>query len=70
MIAEPPTPSRLPRDLMRCPSVTPAEGGALALIERVLEGRGLRRCIASPSRSPAPIRSKISTRASAPRRRI
>jgi succinyl-diaminopimelate desuccinylase len=30
----------LARDLLRCPSVTPAEGGALALIERVLKGAG------------------------------
>lgn len=28
------------RDLIRCPSVTPAEGGALALLERVLKGAG------------------------------
>src|SRR5262245_8862831 len=30
-------PVALARDLLRCPSVTPAEGGALALIERVLK---------------------------------
>jgi len=30
----------LARDLLRCPSVTPAEGGALALIEKVLSGAG------------------------------
>ncbi len=30
----------LARDLLRCPSVTPAEGGALALIESVLQGAG------------------------------
>ncbi len=30
-------PVRLASDLVRCPSVTPAEGGALALIETVLE---------------------------------
>jgi succinyl-diaminopimelate desuccinylase len=30
----------LARDLLRCPSVTPSEGGALALIARVLEGAG------------------------------
>src|SRR5262245_30486135 len=29
-------PILLARDLLRCPSVTPAEGGALALLERVL----------------------------------
>jgi succinyl-diaminopimelate desuccinylase len=30
----------LARDLLRCPSVTPAEGGALALIEKVLKTAG------------------------------
>src|SRR4051794_6572180 len=30
----------LARDLLRCPSVTPAEGGALAYIEQVLKGAG------------------------------
>jgi succinyl-diaminopimelate desuccinylase len=33
-------PVTLTRDLIRCPSVTPAEGGALALIERVLKAAG------------------------------
>ena len=33
-------PIALARDLLRCPSVTPAEGGALALIERVLKSAG------------------------------
>jgi succinyl-diaminopimelate desuccinylase len=33
-------PVALARDLVRCPSVTPAEGGALALIEKVLKGAG------------------------------
>ena len=33
-------PVTLTRDLVRCPSVTPAEGGALALIERVLKAAG------------------------------
>src|SRR5882724_3466196 len=33
-------PIALARDLLRCPSVTPAEGGALALIERVLTDAG------------------------------
>jgi succinyl-diaminopimelate desuccinylase len=28
------------RDLVRCPSVTPAEGGALALLDKVLSGAG------------------------------
>ncbi len=36
----PADPIALARDLIRCPSVTPAEGGALALIERVLKGAG------------------------------
>src|SRR3954470_6356295 len=33
-------PIALARDLLRCPSVTPAEGGALVLIARVLERAG------------------------------
>jgi succinyl-diaminopimelate desuccinylase len=33
-------PIALARDLIRCPSVTPAEGGALALIETLLRGAG------------------------------
>src|SRR5216684_887221 len=33
-------PVALARDLLRCPSVTPAEGGALGLIEEVLKGAG------------------------------
>lgn len=33
-------PIALARDLLRCPSVTPAEGGALGLIERLLNGAG------------------------------
>src|SRR5881227_493907 len=37
MIADP---VALARDLLRCPSVTPAEGGALALIGTVLKGAG------------------------------
>ncbi len=36
----PADPLALARDLIRCPSVTPAEGGALALIERVLRSEG------------------------------
>src|SRR5690606_13801584 len=35
-------PVRLAQDLIRCPSVTPAEGGALDLLQRVLEGLGFR----------------------------
>jgi succinyl-diaminopimelate desuccinylase len=37
MAADPVT---LARDLLRCPSVTPEEGGALAYLERVLKGAG------------------------------
>lgn len=33
-------PVQLARDLIQCPSVTPAEGGALDLLQRVLEGMG------------------------------
>ena len=55
---------RLARDLLRCPSVTPAEGGALALIESVLKGPASQ-SIASPSPSPARRRSKTSMPASA-----
>jgi succinyl-diaminopimelate desuccinylase len=33
-------PVSLARDLLRCPSVTPAEGGALSLLESVLKGAG------------------------------
>lgn len=33
-------PVRLTADLLRCPSVTPEEGGALCLLERVLAGAG------------------------------
>ena len=33
-------PVTLARDLIRCPSVTPAEAGALALIESVLKDAG------------------------------
>ncbi len=33
-------PILLAQDLIRCPSVTPAEGGALDLLQRVLEGLG------------------------------
>jgi succinyl-diaminopimelate desuccinylase len=33
-------PVAIARDLLRCPSVTPAEGGALSYLERVLKGAG------------------------------
>ena len=35
-------PVALTRDLIRCPSVTPAEGGALAYLETVLTAAGFR----------------------------
>src|SRR6185312_1609913 len=35
-------PVALTRDLIRCPSVTPAEGGALAYLESVLTAAGFR----------------------------
>jgi succinyl-diaminopimelate desuccinylase len=40
MSPPPADPVALARDLLRCPSVTPAEGGALALLEGVLKGAG------------------------------
>jgi succinyl-diaminopimelate desuccinylase len=36
----PADPIAIARDLIRCPSVTPAEGGALAYLQRVLTGAG------------------------------
>src|SRR5258708_5545828 len=33
-------PVAIARDLLRCPSVTPVEGGALAFLERILKGAG------------------------------
>jgi len=36
----PADPVAIARDLIRCPSVTPAEGGALEYLERVLKGAG------------------------------
>ena len=35
-------PVELTRDLVRCPSVTPEEGGAIALLERLLGAEGFR----------------------------
>ncbi|HEY7242711.1 MAG TPA: succinyl-diaminopimelate desuccinylase [Xanthobacteraceae bacterium] len=52
MAADPVT---LARDLIRCPSVTPAEGGALALIETVLKEVGFevhRTIFAEPGTAP------------------
>ena len=54
MSPPPPIPA-LARDLLRCPSVTPAEGGALALLERVLKGAGFavhRVTFAEPGTAP------------------
>src|SRR6266571_6201301 len=48
-------PVDLARDLLRCPSVTPAEGGALGVIERVLDGAGFaveRVTFAEPGTAP------------------
>src|SRR6201982_3253856 len=48
-------PTALARDLLRCPSVTPAEGGALGLIEGVLKGAGFevhRVTFAEPGTAP------------------
>jgi succinyl-diaminopimelate desuccinylase len=48
-------PVALARDLLRCPSVTPAEGGALGLIERVLKDAGFevhRVTFAEPGTAP------------------
>ena len=42
-MADLPDPVELTRALIRCPSVTPAEGGALELLERVLGAHGFRR---------------------------
>src|SRR5215831_17462737 len=53
----PPTadPTALARDLVRCPSVTPAEGGALGLVEGVLKATGFevhRVIFAEPGTAP------------------
>src|SRR5262249_22197594 len=48
-------PTALARDLVRCPSVTPAEGGALGLIEGVLKAAGFevhRVTFAEPGTAP------------------
>ena len=55
MSPPPADPVTLARDLLRCPSVTPAEGGALALLERVLKGAGFavhRVTFAEPGTAP------------------
>src|SRR5262245_64941333 len=48
-------PTALARDLLRCPSVTPAEGGALSVIEGVLKPAGFavhRVTFAEPGTAP------------------
>src|SRR5580704_11893658 len=48
-------PVALARELLRCPSVTPLEGGALALIEKTLAGAGFtvhRTTFAEPGTAP------------------
>jgi succinyl-diaminopimelate desuccinylase len=55
MSPPPADPVALARDLLRCPSVTPAEGGALALLEGVLKRAGFavhRVTFAEPSTAP------------------
>jgi succinyl-diaminopimelate desuccinylase len=55
MSPPPADPIALARDLVRCPSVTPAEGGALGLIEGVLKGVGFdvhRVTFAEPGTAP------------------
>jgi len=39
-MTSPADPVAIARDLLRCPSVTPVEGGALSLLERTLKGAG------------------------------
>jgi succinyl-diaminopimelate desuccinylase len=60
-------PVALTRDLIRCPSVTPAEAGALALIERVLKPAGFdvhRVVFAEPGTMPVEnLYARIGTRA-------
>jgi succinyl-diaminopimelate desuccinylase len=51
----PADPVALARELLRCPSVTPAEGGALGVLERVLQGAGFtahRVTFAEPGTAP------------------
>ena len=51
----PPDPVALARELLRCPSVTPTEAGALGVLERVLRGAGFathRMTFAEPGTDP------------------
>src|SRR2546423_7960041 len=63
----PADPIALARDLIRCRSVTPAEGGALALIEKLLKSAGLavhRITFAEPGTDPIEnLYARIGTRA-------
>jgi succinyl-diaminopimelate desuccinylase len=55
MTRVPADPVALARELLRCPSVTPAEGGALGVLERVLQGAGFtthRVTFAEPGTAP------------------
>src|SRR5919201_5542561 len=48
-------PIALAAELLRCPSVTPADGGALSVLERVLKGAGFevhRATFAEPGTAP------------------
>jgi succinyl-diaminopimelate desuccinylase len=54
-MTEPADPVTIARDLLRCRSVTPAEGGALGLIESLLKGAGFaveRMTFAEPGTAP------------------
>ncbi|HEY2227463.1 MAG TPA: succinyl-diaminopimelate desuccinylase [Xanthobacteraceae bacterium] len=54
-MTEPADPITIARDLLRCRSVTPAEGGALGLIESLLKGAGFaveRMTFAEPGTAP------------------
>src|SRR6267378_320539 len=54
-MTRPADPVALARELLRCPSVTPAEGGALGVLERVLQGAGFtahRVTFAEPGTAP------------------
>jgi succinyl-diaminopimelate desuccinylase len=54
-VIRPPDPVALARELLRCPSVTPTEAGALGVLERVLQGAGFathRMTFAEPGTDP------------------
>ncbi len=62
-------PVAVARDLLRCPSVTPAEGGALTYLEGVLEGARLYGRARDVLPNPATTTSTISMHGSARLRR-